>query len=161
MSEHEYTATVEWHGDAAPGDFIAGRYSRRHGLRFDGGLDIAASAALSNVPLPWSDPSALDPEEAFVAAIASCHLLWFLALAARSRFVVGSYRDDAVGVMTPNGAGKLWVSRVTLRPATRFAGERVPSHEQLLALHHRAHDECFIANSVKTEIVCEPTLSFS
>ena len=158
MSAHTYCATVEWHHDVAAVDFGAGRYSRRHLLRFDGGLEVAASAAVANVPLPWSDPAALDPEEAYVASIASCHLLWFLALAAKSRFVVRSYRDEAVGLMTPNAAGKLWVSQVTLRPATRFSGTRTPTHEQLIALHHRAHEECFIANSVKTEIVCEPTL---
>lgn len=158
---HDYRATVEWHGDAAPADFCAGRYRRRHVLRFDGGFEVAASAAASNVPLPWSDPAALDPEEAFVASIASCHLLWFLALAAKSRFIVAHYVDDAHGVMTPGAGGRLWVSRVTLRPATRFAGERVPTAEQLHALHHRAHQECFIANSVKTEIVCEPTLQLS
>lgn len=155
MSDHLYRATVEWQSDATPADFGAGRYSRRHRLRFDGGLDVAASAAQANVPLPWSDPSALDPEEAFVASIASCHLLWFLALAAKSRWVVRSYRDDALGVMTPNPAGKLWVSRVTLRPVTVFEGSRVPTSGQLHALHHRAHEECFIANSVRTEIVVE------
>ena len=158
MSDHDYHATVEWHSDAAPAEFGAGRYSRRHVLRFDGGFEVPASAAVANVPLPWSDPNALDPEEAYVASIASCHLLWFLALAAKSRFVVASYRDDAHGVMTPNASGKLWVSRVTLRPATRFAGARLPTQEQLIVLHHRAHQECFIANSVKTEIVCEPTM---
>jgi organic hydroperoxide reductase OsmC/OhrA len=157
MNDHEYRASVEWRSDAAAADFSAGRYSRRHLLRFDGGLEVAASAAVANVPLPWSDPSALDPEEAFVASIASCHLLWFLALAAKARFVVRDYRDHAIGLMTPNAAGRLWVSRVTLRPATRFEGERVPTREQMLALHHRAHEECFIANSVRTEIVCEPS----
>jgi organic hydroperoxide reductase OsmC/OhrA len=157
MSEHHrYTATVEWSTDAAPADFSAGRYSRRHVLRFDGGAVVPASAAEANVPLPWSDPAGVDPEEAFVASIASCHMLWFLALAAKSRFALTSYRDEADGVMTPNVQGKLWVSTVTLRPHTQFAGERQPTREQLLALHHRAHEECFIANSVKTEVRCEP-----
>jgi organic hydroperoxide reductase OsmC/OhrA len=154
---HVYTATVEWASDATPADYTAGRYHRRHVLRFDGGAVVPASAAAANVPLPWSDPAGVDPEEAFVASLASCHLLWFLALAAKSRFAVASYRDDAEGVMTKNEAGKLWVSTVTLRPHAVFAGERQPSHEELLALHHRAHEECFIANSVKTEVRCEPT----
>lgn len=154
---HRYTATVEWSGDAAPADFNAGRYSRRHRLRFDGGADVPGSAAAANVPLPWSDPAGVDPEEAFVASIAACHMLWFLSLAAKARFAVASYRDDAEGVMTTNDAGKLWVSTVTLRPHAVFAGERAPTREQLRALHHQAHEECFIANSVKTEVRCEPT----
>jgi organic hydroperoxide reductase OsmC/OhrA len=153
---HTYTATIEWLSSASAADFTAGRYSRGHVLRFDGGAVVPASAAEANVPLPWSDPAGVDPEEAFVAALSSCHLLWFLALAAKSRFAVAAYRDDAVGVMTKNVAGKLWVSQVTLRPRASFVGERRPTQEQLLALHHRAHDECFIANSVKTEVRCEP-----
>ena len=153
---HTYRATVEWLSDAAPADFAAGRYSRRHALHFDGGAVVPASAAAANVPLPWSDPAGVDPEEAFVASLSSCHLLWFLALAAKARFVVASYRDEAVGVMTTNEAGKLWVSTVTLRPHAVFAGERQPSREELLRLHQRAHEECFIANSVKTELRCEP-----
>jgi organic hydroperoxide reductase OsmC/OhrA len=157
MSDHRYTATVEWTSDAAPTDFSAGRYSRRHTLHFDGGAVVPGSAAAANVPLPWSDPAGVDPEEAFVASLASCHMLWFLALAAKSRFAVESYHDGAEGVMTPNEQGKLWVSTVTLRPRAVFVGERQPTREQLLALHHRAHEECFIANSVKTEVRCEPS----
>jgi organic hydroperoxide reductase OsmC/OhrA len=153
---HRYTATVEWSGDAAPADFNAGRYSRRHRLRFDGGADVPGSAAVANVPLPWSDPAGVDPEETFVASIAACHMLWFLSLAAKARLAVASYRDEAEGVMTMNAAGRLWVSIVTLRPHAVFAGERQPTREQLLALHHHAHEECFIANSVKTEVRCEP-----
>jgi organic hydroperoxide reductase OsmC/OhrA len=150
---HRYTATVQWScGEAAPADFNAGRYSRRHTLHFDGGAVVPASAAEANVPRPWSDPAGVDPEEAFVASLASCHMLWFLSLAAKSRFAVASYRDAAEGVMTPNEHGRLWVSTVTLRPSVVFAGERQPTREQLLALHHRAHEECFIANSVKTEV---------
>jgi organic hydroperoxide reductase OsmC/OhrA len=156
-ARHEYAATIEWQRDATPTDFRAGRYSRRHVMRFDGGAVVAGSAAVANVPLPYSDPSAVDPEEAFVASISSCHMLWFLALAAKARFAALSYRDDAIGVMTKNGLGKLWVSRVTLRPAVTFDGDRQPTREQLLALHHHAHAECFIANSVKTEVVCEPS----
>jgi organic hydroperoxide reductase OsmC/OhrA len=154
---HTYRATVEWHTDAAPADFAAGRYSRRHVLRFDGGTVVPASAAVAHVPLPWSDPAGVDPEEAFVASLSSCHLLWFLALAAKARFALASYRDEAEGVMTKNSAGKLWVSTVTLRPHATFAGERQPTRDELLALHERAHEECFIANSVRTEVRCEPS----
>jgi organic hydroperoxide reductase OsmC/OhrA len=158
-ARHEYLATIEWQRDATASDFQAGRYSRRHRMRFDGGTVVPGSAAVANVPLPYADPAAVDPEEAFVASISSCHMLWFLALAAKSRFAALSYRDDAIGVMTNNELGKLWVSRVTLHPEVVFDGDHQPTREQLLALHHRAHEECFIANSVKTEVVCEPSNS--
>jgi organic hydroperoxide reductase OsmC/OhrA len=154
---HDYRATIEWQRDATARDFEAGRYSRRHVMRFDGGAVVPGSAAVANVPLPYSDPSAVDPEEAFVASISSCHMLWFLALAAKSRLAVLSYRDEAIGVMTKNERGKLWISRVTLHPAVTFDSDRQPTQEQVLALHHQAHRECFIANSVKTEILCEPS----
>lgn len=154
--EHQYLATIEWQCDVASADFSAGRYSRRHRMRFDGGTVVPGSSAVANVPLPYSDPSAIDPEESFVASIASCHMLWFLALAAKARYAARSYRDDAIGVMAKNSAGKLWVSLVTLRPEVVFDGERQPTREQLTALHHNAHEECFIANSVKSEIRCEP-----
>jgi len=150
----EYTAEIHWQrGDQ---DFVANRYRRAHRLRFDGGLDIAGSSSPHVVPLPWSDPAALDPEEAFVASIASCHMLWFLALAAKDGWCVNDYRDHAEGVMRKNARGKLFVSRVTLRPAVVFAGAQQHDAAAIAALHHRAHDECFIANSVLTEVVCEP-----
>jgi len=152
---HEYTAEVLWQR-AEHEAFTDNRYSRRHVLRFDGGAEVPGSSSPSVVPLPMSDAAAVDPEEAFIASIAACHMLWFLSLAAAARFVVESYRDNAVGVMTKNEAGKLWISRVTLRPEVTFAGELGPTREQLLHLHHRAHEECFIANSVKTEVQCEP-----
>ena len=152
---HRYTADLSWQR-ADSENFTDQRYSRRHELRFDGGAVLPASSAVSSVPLPWSDPAAVDPEELLVASIASCHMLWFLSLAAKAGHVVDRYRDAAEGVMTKNAAGKLWVSQVTLRPRASFVGERRPTQEQLLALHHRAHDECFIANSVKTEVRCEP-----
>jgi organic hydroperoxide reductase OsmC/OhrA len=155
MNHHHYSATVEWQRGADEA-FTAGRYSRRHWLRFDGGAVVPGSAAVANVPLPWSDPAAVDPEEAFIASIASCHLLWFLALAAKAKFAVASYRDEASGEMTKNDRGKLWVSTVTLRPEVAFDGERQPTRDEHLALHHRAHEECFIANSVKTEVLCLP-----
>lgn len=151
---HHYTADVVWErGDQ---DFIAGRYSRAHRLRFDGGMDIAGSSSPHSVALPWSDPAALDPEEAFVASIASCHMLWFLALAAKRRFCVDHYRDNAQGTMQKNARGKLFVNRIVLRPAAVFSGARQPDAATITSLHHQAHGECFIANSVLTEIVCEP-----
>ena len=154
-SKHHYGAEVLW--QRAPHEaFTDNRYSRRHLLRFDGGTEVPASSSPHSVPLPMSDAAAVDPEEGFVASIASCHMLWFLSLAAQQRYVVDHYRDMAQGVMTKNAAGKLWVSTVTLRPEVRFTGEHQPSREQLLHLHHRAHDECFIANSVKSEVRCEP-----
>lgn len=148
---HAYTAEVIWQqrdGD----DFTAQRYSRGHVWRFDGGVEVPGSSSPSVVPLPWSDAAAVDPEEAFVAALASCHMLWFLSLTAQAGFAVASYRDAASGVMTKNAQGKLWMSAVTLRPQVAFTGAREPTLEQLQALHHRAHDECYLANSVRTEV---------
>ena len=153
--KHEYGAEVQW--QRAPHEaFTDNRYSRKHSLRFDGGTEVPGSSSPSVVPLPMSDAAAVDPEEAFVASIAACHMLWFLSLAAQQGHVVDSYRDAAVGVMTKNASGKLWISTVTLRPEVRFGGERQPSAEALLRLHHRAHEECFIANSVKSDVRCEP-----
>jgi len=151
----DYTAEVIWERDPAQ-DFLGNRYSRKHLLRFDGGVEIPGSSAPSSVPLPMSDASAVDPEEAFVASLASCHMLWFLAIAAKRRFVVDRYVDAAVGVMARNEQGKLAMTRVTLRPAVTFSGEHRPSRNELDQLHHKAHEECYIANSVKTEVVCEP-----
>jgi organic hydroperoxide reductase OsmC/OhrA len=152
---HEYGAEVQW--QRAPHEaFTDNRYSRKHRLRFDGGTEVPGSSSPLVVPLPMSDAAAVDPEEAFVASLAACHMLWFLSLAAQQGHVVDSYRDAAIGAMTKNAAGKLWISTVTLRPAVRFGGERQPSAEALLQLHHRAHEECFIANSVKSEVRCEP-----
>ena len=155
MTAHEYTAEVLWQRGADE-HFTDNRYSRRHLWRFDGGLEVPGSSSPTVVPLPWSDAGAVDPEEAFVASLSSCHMLWFLSLAAKAKWAVRSYRDAATGVMTRNAAGKLWMSRVTLRPQADFDGQRQPTREELLALHHHAHEQCFIANSVKTEVVCEP-----
>jgi organic hydroperoxide reductase OsmC/OhrA len=147
---HEYTATVRWtRGDAA---FSDNRYSRGHTWAFDGGIQVPGSASPSVVPLPLSREDAVDPEEAFVAAISSCHMLTFLSLAAKKRYVVDSYEDRAVGIMTKNERGKLFVSKVTLDPEISFSGERRPTPEQIAELHHLSHRECFIANSVLTEI---------
>ncbi len=148
---HLYTATVRWtRGD---GDFLGAAYDRGHTWSFDGGIEVPASSSPLVVPPPWSREAAVDPEEAFVAAISSCHMLTFLGIAARKRFLVDAYVDEARGEMTPNRAGKLHVSRVTLDPTITWAGERRPDAAAIAALHHLAHRECFIANSVLTEIV--------
>lgn len=155
---HEYRATVKWRrGDAK---FTDQRYSRGHQWSFDGGITLAASSSPLSVRLPYSVAEAVDPEEALVAALASCHMLTFLYVAAKQGFVVDSYADDAVGQMTKNEHGKLWVSKVTLSPAIAFTGEKRPSPGQLDHLHHLAHEECYIANSVKSEVVVQGAMSF-
>jgi organic hydroperoxide reductase OsmC/OhrA len=152
MSEHR--AEVSWDRNGA--DFLDGRYSRRHVLRFDGGLEVPASASPSIVATPMSDPAAVDPEEAFVAALASCHMLWFLALAAARGLRVDSYCDHARGTVARNAEERLAVTEVVLRPRVVFAGGAEPSRDELLALHERAHERCFIASSVTTDVRCEP-----
>ena len=153
---HLHTALIRWHaGDAA---FPGKRYSRAHTWTFDGGAVVPASSSPQVVPLPMSDASAVDPEEAFVASLASCHMLWFLDIASRAGFCIDTYEDAADGRMGANAAGKLVVDVVTLRPRTRFVGARVPDAAALAALHHEAHEECFLANSVRCEIRCEPAL---
>jgi len=152
----DYVARVHWQRQDQA--FTDNRYSRRHVWQFDGGLSVPASSAPQSVPLPLSDPSCVDPEEAFVAALASCHMLWFLALAAKAGWVVDDYRDDAVGVMARNADGKLAMTTVTLRPAVVFGGPKQPDAQQFADAHHRAHEACYIANSVKTEVRCEPVI---
>ncbi len=154
MAQH--TSTVLWQRDQTP--FTDHRYSRRHTWHFDGGAVVNASSSPHVVPLPYSDPAGVDPEEAFVASLSSCHMLWFLDLAASAGWVVDRYRDEAVGVMARNAEGQVAMTRVTLRPAAQFAPERSPTPAELQDLHHRAHASCFIANSVKTEVLCEPVL---
>ena len=153
----EYRAEVLWVRGPAE-DFVANRYSRRHRLRFDGGAEVAGSSSPQVVPEPWSDATAVDPEGAFVASLSSCHMLWFLSIAARRGFCVDRYADAAVGVMARNAQGKLAMTRVTLRPEVTFSGARVPSREEVVDLHEAAHDACFIANSVKTDVLCEPVI---
>jgi organic hydroperoxide reductase OsmC/OhrA len=149
---HEHRATIRWaREDGAV--FTDGRYSRAHDWSFDGGIVVPGSPSPGVVPLPWSREDAVDPEEAFVAAASSCHMLTFLHLASKRRFVVDAYEDRAVGVMTKNEAGRLFVSRIVLDPAIRFSGERRPTPAEIADLHHLAHRECFIANSVLTKIV--------
>lgn len=150
-----YHAEIIWAREAAPEDFLNNRYSRRHVMRFDGGVELPGSSSPHVVPLPWSEAAAVDPEETFVAALSSCHMLWFLSIAARRGFCVDGYRDAAEGLMARNTAGRLAMTRVTLRPAVRF-GDRQPTPDELLAMHHEAHEECFIANSVTADVRCEP-----
>lgn len=150
MSEHQ--ATIRWER-RADDDFLKGRYSREHTWSFDGGHTMSASPAPSVVPPPMSNPAHVDPEEAFVASISSCHMLTFLFLAGRGGFAVERYEDTAVGAMAKNERGVPWVKTVTLDPQITFGGEKQPTHADLEKLHHAAHDGCFIANSVKTGIV--------
>jgi organic hydroperoxide reductase OsmC/OhrA len=135
--------------------FIDGRYSRAHEWQFDGGARVHASASPHVVKVPLSDPSGVDPEEAFVAAIASCHMLLFLGFAAKRGFAITAYEDNAIGVMGKAGEGREWMTRVTLRPRVAFAGDKRPTAEEVDTLHHQAHEACYIANSVKTEVVVE------
>jgi organic hydroperoxide reductase OsmC/OhrA len=154
MSGHEYRADVHWaRGTEA---FTDNRYSRGHTWRFDGGVEVPASSSPQVVRLPMSVEAAVDPEEALVASLSSCHMLWFLSLAASGGWRVDDYSDGATGVMGKNAAGRTAMVRVTLRPRVSFSGERRPSREDILRLHHRAHEECYIANSVTTEVRCEP-----
>jgi organic hydroperoxide reductase OsmC/OhrA len=155
---HEYRASLKWTRGGAT--FTDQRYSRGHTWSFDGGIVVPASSSPLSVRLPYSVAEAVDPEEAFVAALASCHLLTFLYIAAKQGYVIDSYADDAVGEMTKNERGKMWVSKVILRPAITFTGAKRPSPEQFDELHHLAHEECFIANSVKSEVIVQGTMSF-
>jgi organic hydroperoxide reductase OsmC/OhrA len=147
MSEH--TVTVAWKRETP--DFTYQSYNRDHDWTFDGGVTVRASAA----PAYLGSESCVDPEEAFVASLSSCHMLTFLAIAAKKRFVVDGYRDHAVGVLDKDPAGRLAVVRVTLHPEVTFGGEKIPTPEELHLLHDQAHHGCFIANSVKTEVVVE------
>jgi organic hydroperoxide reductase OsmC/OhrA len=150
----EYQAVIEWkRGDAV---FTDNRYSRGHRWIFDGGIEVPASSSPKTLPVPLSVEAAVDPEEAFVASLSSCHMLWFLAIAAKRGFVVDGYRDAAVGVLAKDASGKLVMTVVTLRPEVRFRADAAATRDQLLDLHHEAHEQCFIANSVKTEVRCEP-----
>ena len=147
---HQHKAIISWKLNGS--DFVKGKYSREHTWAFDGGVKVAASPSPTVVPAPWSNAANVDPEEAFVASISSCHMLTFLWFASRGGFTLVSYTDEAVGVMTKNERGALWVSTVTLNPQLAWSGERLPTAEEIAALHHTAHEECFIANSVKTDV---------
>jgi organic hydroperoxide reductase OsmC/OhrA len=147
---HAYRATVLWRrGDQA---FTDRRYSRGHVWRFDEGVEVPASASPLVVP-NHAVAAAVDPEEAFVASLSSCHMLFFLDFASRAGFRIDAYEDSAVGEMAKNEHGKPIVAKVTLNPAITFSGDARPSEADIAALHHKSHEECFIANSVKTEVV--------
>ena len=145
----EYQATVNWERGGAT--FTDQKYSRAHSWVFDGGLTVPAAASPHLVTRPFTSEAAVDPEEAFVASLSSCHMLWFLSIAAGEGFVVDSYRDHAVGVLAKNPEGRLAMTEVTLAPVVVFAG-RTPPAEILEGLHARAHEACFIANSVRTTV---------
>jgi organic hydroperoxide reductase OsmC/OhrA len=150
------TYTVELSWERGEQDFAERRYSRRHFIRFDGGAQLLGSSSPAVVPLPLSDPAGVDPEEAFVASLASCHMLWFLDIVARQRYIVDRYDDRPSGVLERNAAGRFAMTRVTLRPRVQFAGMQLPSAGQLAQLHEQAHAQCYIANSVTTLITVEP-----
>ena len=149
MSRH--TAAIAWRSD---GGFADNSYSRRHVWRFDGGAEVLASASPDVVPVPRSDPAGVDPEEALAASAASCHMLWFLSLAQEAGLAVESYEDEAVAEMGRTGPGRYAITRIALRPRIVFAG-RQPDPAELDRLHHEAHERCFIANTLKCEIVVE------
>lgn len=154
---HQYTAQIHWQRQGA--NFTDKRYSRGHAWHFDGGITVPGSSSPLSVRVPYSVAAAVDPEEAFVASLSSCHMLWFLDIAARAGWVVDDYNDDAVGVMTANAQGKQWISLVTLRPRIRFAGDNQPGADEVARLHHTAHEECYIASSVRSEVRVELPLS--
>jgi len=147
VSDHK--ALIRWQNNGP--DFLKGKYSREHSWTFDGGLTVPGSPSPSNVPAPWCNPAGVDPEEAFVAAISSCHMLTFLFIAYRKGFQVDRYEDDAVGHMTKNDQGAPWISSVTLHPKITY-GDKRPSPVEEEQLHHESHEQCIIANSVKTEV---------
>ncbi|OKY25897.1 OsmC family protein [Thalassotalea sp. PP2-459] len=149
----KYRAVVSWQKQADE-VYIDNKYSRGHTWSFEGGVSVPASSSPHIVPLPYSVAENVDPEEAFVASLSSCHMLFFLAMAAKKRYVVASYQDNAHGEMAESD-GKMMMTRVTLVPDVVFTGARMPSSEVIEKLHHLAHEQCFIANSVKTEIVVE------
>jgi organic hydroperoxide reductase OsmC/OhrA len=149
MSEHK--ATISWKRTSE--DFLKGKYSREHTWTFDGGAVVPASPSPAVVPVPYSNPAHVDPEEAYVASISSCHMLTFLYIAGRQGFQIDRYNDEAVGTMTQNERKVPWVSKVTLNPRIEYSGAKRPTPAEEEHLHHQAHEQCFIANSIKTEVV--------
>jgi organic hydroperoxide reductase OsmC/OhrA len=149
-----YAATVRW-TRSGDGDFSKGQYSRAHEWAFDGGAVVPASPSPHVVPAPWSDAAGVDPEEAFVASLSSCHMLFFVDFARRAGFVVDEYVDEAEGVLEKRADGKMAMTRVTLRPRVTWGGDP-PDEATIAGLHHRAHEECFIANSVTADVTVAP-----
>lgn len=155
MSEHK--AIIRWTRSGP--DFLKGKYSREHSWTFDDGLTIPASPSPFVVPAPWSNAASVDPEEAFVASISSCHMLTFVWLASRAGFIADSYEDEALGAMSKNERGVPWIGTVKLRPRIVWSGEKTPAAADLDRLHHAAHEQCFIANSIKTVVTVEAPLN--
>jgi organic hydroperoxide reductase OsmC/OhrA len=148
-----YTATIRW-ARTGEGDFTKGQYSRAHEWAFDGGLTVPASPSPHIVPAPWSDPSGVDPEEAFVASLSSCHMLFFVDFARRAGLLLDAYVDEAEGILEKRSDGKIAMTHVTLRPRITWSGD-APDGAVIADLHHKAHEACFIANSVNTEVTIE------
>ena len=149
----EYKATIRWKCSSA--EFLKGKYSREHTWTFDGGIIVPASPSPSSVPVPFSNPACVDPEEAFVASLSSCHMLTFLYLAYKAGFQVDSYEDEAIGTMTKNERGVPWVSSIVLRPRIVYSGSKVPTVADEEHLHHASHEQCYIANSIKTIVTVQ------
>ena len=149
-----YTATIRW-TRRDDGDFTKGQYSRAHEWIFDGGITVPASPSQHVVPQPWSNLNAVDPEEAFVASLSSCHMLFFIDFARRAGFLLDGYTDEAEGILDKREDGKMAMTRVTLRPRVQWGGETLPDGATIVDLHHRAHEACFIANSVNTEVTVQ------
>ena len=149
----QFTAELAWQRGAQP--FADQRYSRAHSWHFDGGLTVPASSSPLSVPVPMSDPAAVDPEEALVAAASSCHMLFFLSIAAQRGYIVDDYRDSAVGLLDKNAEGRVALTRIALRPVILFAPQATPDAAQLAAIHHAAHERCYIANSIKADVIVE------
>lgn len=152
-----YTVKIKWE-KGADDAFADNKYSREHTWTFDGGTVVPGSSSPHVVPLPFSSEAAVDPEEAFVASLSSCHMLWFLSIAAERKLVVESYEDNAEGLMGKNAEGRVAMTKVTLRPKAKFSGDKPPTAPEIDALHHEAHDKCFIANSVRTIVTTEPVM---
>ncbi|MBC7501332.1 MAG: OsmC family protein [Herminiimonas sp.] len=150
---HHYTATIAWH--RAGQKFSDDRYSRAHDWAFDGGAHVAASSSPLSVREPMSVAANVDPEEALVAAASSCHMLFFLSIAGKRGFIVDSYVDEAIGTMQPDADGRIAITRIVLRPSIAFVGDHQPTADDLASIHHQSHDLCYIANSLKAEIVVE------
>ncbi|HEY0062889.1 MAG TPA: OsmC family protein [Telluria sp.] len=150
---HQYQASVTW--QRGEQRFLDNRYSRAHQWSFDGGLQVAASSSPLSVPLPMSDAGAVDPEEALIAALSGCHMLFFLSIAAQRGFVVDSYHDQAVGTMQKDASGKQSITHIVLRPAITFSGEKLPDRAARDDMHHSAHTQCYIANSIKADVSIE------
>ena len=153
MSEHR--ATIEWR---LAGDFKYETYSRSHTIDFGRNILVPGNAAAENIPKTAAGAPGVDPEQAFVATVSACHMLWFLHLACNRKFVVERYRDEAVGVLEKNTEGKEAITRITLRPVVAFSGSP-PAPEQFAEFHEKAHERCFIANSIRTQVILNPRIA--